>query len=324
MVEVTIIIPTYMEEKYIQKCMESVINQNFEKEKMEIFIVDGNSTDSTIPIVKAYEEKYPRLVKLLINIKKTQAYAMNIGIGASHGKYILRMDAHAEYRNDYIQKCVYYLDKTGATNVGGVAITKGKGKNGQIIAKMLSGKFGVGNSQFRINGKSGFVDTVPFGAFRKTFFNKYGGFDTRFERNEDNEINYRIRKNGGKVYLANDIRFIYYCRDTVNGILKMAFQNGMWNVYSIKIIPGSMGVRHFVPLLFVLSLLSLFILGINIKLFRMMLLFELIIYFIMDFFCSSKLSNKMSEVCKLLFLHFAFHVSYGFGSVFGLFKLIKY
>lgn len=144
-----------------------------------------------------------------------------------------------------------------ADNVGGVAETKANGFVGNCIAKMLSSRFGVGNSEFRTNGKSGYVDTVPFGAFRREVFSKYGGYDERLVRNQDNEMNYRIRKNGGKIYLADDIHLSYYCRDSIKGISDMAKKNGMWNVITMKLCPGAMGIRHFVPLVFVLSIIGL-------------------------------------------------------------------
>ena len=224
---------------------------------MEWILVDGCSKDRTVEILENYKQKYPLLIKILNNPNKIVPYAMNIGIAASQGKYIVRLDAHAEYATDYISKCVYYLETTDAENVGGVAETKANGFWGKAIAKMLSSKFGVGNSQFRTNGESGYVDTVPFGAFRREVFTKYGGYDERLVRNQDNEMNYRIRKNGGKIFLADDIHTAYYCRDSVSGVLSMARKNGMWNVITMKLCPGSMGLRHFVPLLFVLSVIGL-------------------------------------------------------------------
>lgn len=150
----------------------------------------------------SYRKKYPRLIKVFDNPKKIVPFAMNIGIKNSKGKYIIRLDAHAEYANDYFSKCVHYLDNIEVDNVGGTMETRARTRMGLNIAKMLSSKFGVGNSQFRTDGKSGYVDTVPFGAFKREVFSKYGGYDERLVRNQDNELNYRIRKNGGRIFLA--------------------------------------------------------------------------------------------------------------------------
>lgn len=290
---------------------------------MEWIFVDGCSKDKTVEILNGYKEKYPDLIKVFNNPNKIVPFAMNIGISKSIGKYIVRLDAHADYAKDYISKCVYYLDTTDAENVGGIAETKSKGFIGGAIAKMLSSKFGVGNSQFRINGKSGYVDTVPFGAFRREVFSKYGGYDERLVRNQDNEMNYRIRRNGGKIYMADDIHLTYYCRDSVKEINQMARKNGMWNVITMKLCPGSMGIRHFIPLAFVVSVVGLVGLGFAHWIFWACLAVELALYALLDIAFSVKAARGVKEFLVLLFLFLSFHVSYGIGSICGIFKLFS-
>ena len=187
---------------------------------------------------------------------------------------------------------------------------------------MLSSKFGVGNSQFRVASLSGYVDTVPFGAFRREVFQKYGGYDERLIRNQDNEMNYRIRKSGGKIYLANDIKFTYYCRDTIKGISDMAFSNGMWNIVTMRLCPGAMSLRHFVPLLFLLSIFVLCLLGTVYEAFFWLLLIDLCAYIILDFLFSRKAAGTIKEAAMLLALFPIFHFSYGIGSVKGIVKVI--
>ena len=162
-ITVSVVMPVYNEEKYIDKCIRSLLLQDYPVQDMEWIFVDGRSQDNTVRILNTPHKIVP--------------YAMNIGIAASRGKYIVRLDAHADYAQDYISKCVHYLDTTDADNVGGVADTKSNGFIGNAVAKMLSSKFGVGNSQFRTGGDSGYVDTVPFGAFRREVFSNYGGYD---------------------------------------------------------------------------------------------------------------------------------------------------
>lgn len=320
---VSVIMPVYNESKYIDKCILSLLDQDYPKEKMEWIFVDGNSSDNTVEKINSYKGKYPELINILNNPYKIVPYAMNIGIANSMGKYIIRLDAHADYAADYISKCVYYLNISDAENVGGTAETKSNGFVGKCIAKILSSKFGVGNSEFRINGKSGYVDTVPFGAFRRDVFLRYGGYDERLVRNQDNEMNYRIRKNGGKIFLAEDIRLSYYCRDSIKGIVDMAGKNGMWNVITMKLCPGSMGIRHFIPLTFVLSIIGLGMLGLTIEFFWRLLEAELILYFALDFFFSLKLSQKVQEFFMIMILFPTFHISYGIGSLKGIIKLFS-
>ncbi len=320
---VSIVMPLYNEERYIGNCIESLILQDYPKEFMEWIFVDGISKDKTVDIIETYRIKYPELIQVLCNPDKTVPYAMNIGIKAARGKYVIRLDAHADYANNYISKCVGYLDTTDADNVGGVVDTKARSEFGNTIAKMLSSPFGVGNSQFRINGKSGYVDTVPFGAFRREVFEKYGGFDERLTRNQDNEMNYRIRKNGGKIFMADDIHLTYYCRDTVKGICNMAFQNGKWNVITMRFVPGSMGVRHFVPLAFLLSLIFLIIGTCIWHMIGVLLGLESVLYLACDAFFSFKAASGTREFFTLIFLHLIFHITYGCGSLVGLFTRVK-
>ncbi len=322
-ITVSVVMPVYNEEKYIEKCIDSLLLQDYPTEKMEWIFVDGCSKDRTVELLKQYQDKYPDLIKVFNNPNKIVPYAMNIGIAASCGKYIVRLDAHADYATDYISKCIHYLENTDAENVGGVAETKANGFMGNAIAKMLSSKFGVGNSQFRTNGESGYVDTVPFGAFKREVFSKYGGYDERLVRNQDNEMNFRIRKNGGKIYLSNDIHLSYYCRDSVKGISAMARKNGMWNVITMKLCPGSMGVRHFIPFAFVVSVIALTVLGIVHPLFWVLLGLELTLYLLLDVLFSIKQAIGVKEFFALLMLFPVFHVAYGFGSLIGITKLFS-
>lgn len=320
---VSVVMPVYNEEQYIKKCVDSLLLQDYPIGKMEWIFVDGCSTDNTVEILSSYQEKYPSLIKVYNNPNKIVPYAMNIGIAASKGKYIVRLDAHADYATDYISKCIYYLENTEAENVGGVANTKANGFMGKAIAKMLSSKFGVGNSQFRTNGESGYVDTVPFGAFKREVFSKYGGYDERLVRNQDNEMNFRIRKNGGKIYLSNDIHLSYYCRDSIKEISAMARKNGMWNIITMKLCPGSMGLRHFIPFAFVLSFLGFSLLSFVHSLFAALLCIEISLYLLLDIVFSIKQAETTKEFFALIVLFPTFHIAYGLGSMIGITKLFS-
>lgn len=320
----SIVMPIYNEELYISNCIESLLKQDFNREAMEWIFVDGRSTDHTMSILNKYQVAYPKLIKVFENEHTTVPYAMNIGIKQAKGKYIIRLDAHAEYANNYISKCVELLNKNIADNVGGALETKGRGFTGKTIAKMLSSKFGVGNSGFRTFSKDMYVDTVPFGAFKKEVFEKWGLYDERLTRNQDNELNYRIRKNGGKVFLSNEIHLSYYCRDSLKEITRMAKNNGQWNIITMKLCPGSMGLRHFIPMLFVLSLVFEFIFMFYFDFAKYIFFSELLLYFLFDIIFSFKLSETILEFLYLLLLFPAFHISYGIGSIIGLIRQFKF
>lgn len=327
---VSVVIPVYNEEKYISKCIDSLLQQNYPHNSLEFIFVDGNSKDSTVKIIELYQNRYPNLIKVLSNPNRTAPYAMNIGIHAAVGKYIIRMDAHSEYSIDYIMQCVEHLKITGANNVGGIAETISNGYVGKTIALMLASKFGVGNSQFRINGEDGYVDTVPFGAFPKDIFEKYGYYDERLTRNQDNEMNSRIRRNGGKIFLTSKIKFKYYCRDSVDTVLKMAVQNGKWNILTCYLCPGSMSKRHFVPFLFVMSLIFMVIyFSLPQRYYNVILnatlISELLLYIVLNICFSTIISFKsdIKHLPLLLILFPSFHIFYGIGSILGLVNLIK-
>lgn len=315
---VSIIVPIRNEENYIEKCIKSILNQDYDLENLEVIFVDGMSQDKTHDIINDHVQRYPNIIRLKDNINKTVPYAMNIGINNSTGKYIVRLDAHSEYTNDYISKCISTLEKTNADNAGGLAITKGKGFIGKSFAKVLSSKFGVGNSGFRTNASCGYVDTVPFGAFKKETFTKYGLYDERLTRNQDYELNYRIRKNGGKIYLNSNIKLTYYCRNTMPGILKQSYENGRWNVITSKLCPGTMSIRHFIPLFFLLSLIIMPMIIYFIPFFYMLFIAEMSLYFLLDLIFTIKSATKIKYIPMIFILFPIFHISYGLGSLIGL------
>lgn len=322
---VSVVVPVYNEEKYIKRMIDSLINQDYDREKIEIIFVDGNSTDKTVEIIREVMSQVEIDYKILNNPKRVQPSSVNIGIKNSKNDIIVRLDAHSEYPNNYISKCVYYLNNTDADNVGCLLQSKGNSKIGNAIAKVVSSKFGVGNSGFRVNETNGYVDTVPFGTFKRKLFEKIGYFNEELIRSEDNEFNYRIRKNGGKIYLFCDTSAIYFPRDTILKLMEMGFENGKWATYTGYIIPGSMGIRHFIPLLFVMGL----IFGTVATLLRFKILTSiffsvLAMYFMLDLLFTVKnvISDGIEQIACFI-IYPLFHISYGVGSMSGLFKILK-
>ena len=321
---ISLVLPIRNEERYIEACVESIFRQDYPADKMEVIFVDGCSEDRTVELLHNLQARYPQ-IRVLNNPDRTVPYAMNIGIRNSTTEIIVRLDVHAEYMPDYVRLSVETLLTRDCENVDGVVETRGRGFMGEAIAAMLATPLGVGNSQFRTTDEDAYVDTLPFGCFHRDLFERIGYYDERMTRNQDNELNYRIRKNGGKVFLNHRVRSIYYCRDTLGGIMRMGFMNGKWNVITMALVPGSMSVRHFVPMVFVLSTILLAILTALTRsmLFGGLLALEWGAYLLLDLFYA----YDIAKVKGLRFfpveviLYPLFHFSYGTGSLMGLFAL---
>ena len=248
----SVICPIYNEERYINKCIQSIINQDYPKDQLEILFVDGMSTDNTREIIKTYLSSVP-YIRILENPQKIVPFAMNIGISEAKGDVIIRIDAHTCYERNYFSALVNRLCELNADNVGAVCKTDVLNKNDKTLAirEVLSNKFGVGNSIFRTGvNRVMEVDTVPFGCWKRKAFTKYGLYDTRLVRNQDIELNKRIIRGGGKIYIIPDTFCTSLARETFAGIAKNNYGNGKWNIltvfYTNKFVSPAR-IRVFIP-----------------------------------------------------------------------------
>ncbi|MDL1957546.1 MAG: glycosyltransferase family 2 protein [Candidatus Desulfofervidus auxilii] len=324
---VSIIIPCRNEEKFISKCLDSILQQDYPKEKLEILVIDGNSEDKTKEIVRQYLKKYS-FIKLLDNPKRFTNFAFNIGIKSAVGEIIIIMGAHAIYKKDYVSKCVEYLQKYNADNVGGVLKTVPTKDTlfAKCIAVVLSHPFGVGNAYFRRDSASPkWVDTVFGGCYKKEVFDKIGLFNEKLIYSQDIEFNQRLRKTGGKILLVPDIVTYYYARSDFKSFCKHNFRNGLWAILPFKY-TNTMPVswRHLVPLAFVTSLIGSAILSPFSPFFFWLFSFILGSYLLTNFYFSSKVAFKQKDFRYLLTMPIIFtslHVVYGLGSLWGFLKV---
>lgn len=252
---VSVIIPMRNEERYIEKCLETILDNDYPKDRLEILVVDGMSEDESRNIVLQFAKQHA-IICLLDNSKMIVPTALNIGVKNAKGDIIIRMDAHTEYAKDYISKCIKYLEKTGADNVGGPMRPKSSTFFQQLVALATSSVFGVGNSKFHFENCEGYVDTVYLGAYHKEIFDKIGLFDEELVRNQDDELNYRLVKNGGKIYLTPEIKSYYYPRSSLSKLWKQYFQYGYWKVRVIQKPRMPASWRHLVPATFILSMVG--------------------------------------------------------------------
>jgi len=326
---VSIIIPARNEEAFIAKCLDSVLVNDYPKDKMEIFVVDGMSTDATREIVSKYSSKHS-FVKLLKNEKKTTPHAMNMGIKAAKGELIMKMDAHTVYEKDYISKCVQYSKKYDADNVGGVLVSRSGADTfmAKAIAIGLMQKFGSGNSYFRVGSKEPReVDTVAFGCFKREVFEKIGMYNEKLARSQDMELNQRLRKAGGKVILAPDIVGYYYAKPTFASFFKHNVLDGIWTTYPLAFGVKIFSLRHLIPLVFVSALIVLGIGAFFVQILFFGFLAVVVAYLIASLVVSILVASHEKDIRYTYILPIVFaarHFGYGLGSILGIGKALVF
>ncbi len=322
---VSIVIPSRNEENFIGRCLDSVLAQSYRKDLMEVLVVDGMSEDRTREIVGDYCRRHP-FIRLIDNPQRATPYAFNIGISEAKGDFVMILSSHSECGEDFVRSGVAHLNVTTDDVVGGPIITL-PGADTYIakgIALITSHPFGVGNSRFRTSNREGYVDTVPFGIYRRDIFRKVGGFNEKLARNQDNEMSDRITRSGGRIYFTPQLIATYYNQSTVRGLIRQALKTGMWNMITLKISKTALSWRHFVPLVFAVSLLSLLLIAPFSPLAAILLIVLLGLYCSAAGISSLMIGRKsgMKYVWVLPFLFFLYHISYGIGSLRGLIRLL--
>lgn len=323
MLSISVICPIYNESNYIASCIESILAQDYPHEKMEVLLVDGLSKDNTREIVKTYTDKY-NFIKLLDNPGKIVPLALNIGIKASIGEIIIRIDSHCIYPVNYFSVLVDQLIRLEADNVGGVWRTL-PAKNTVLCKSIAIGSshmFGIGNSLHKIGAKNIVAtDTVPFGCFKRTIFDRFGYFDPELVRNQDDEFNGRIIKNGGSIYLIPNVVIDYYARDKVSKMAKMFYQYGLFKPLVNKKLGAPATVRQFFPFLFVSGLIFGPVLGLFFNPIFLATIVTIFLYLLFSFYFSLIETIRQKEISFLFFLPLIFlviHISYGWGYLIGI------
>ncbi|HEY6339362.1 MAG TPA: glycosyltransferase family 2 protein [Candidatus Sulfotelmatobacter sp.] len=318
---VSVIVPIRNEEKYIEACLTSLLAQTYPTELYEILAVDGRSSDRSREIVRRLESAASN-VHCLDNPAATAPAGMNIGIRNSKGEVIIRADGHNFYPADYLENCVKCLRETGADNVGGPwrTVPASNAFGARLVAAILASPFGVGDSSFRTTAKEGYVETVPFGAFRRELFDRIGLFNENLVRNQDNELNARIRHAGGRIYQTPALTTEYHPVATFAGLLQQTFRTSQWHVFSMRQNIRAMGLRHLVPAFFVTTFLALSVAWLFAPLAGLSLISLAAIYLLIGLAVSLVKSRQhgISVLCVLPGAFWLFHLSYGLGTLVGL------
>ncbi len=278
---VSIIVPCYNEEATIRLLLDAIRQQTFPPQKMEIVIADGLSQDRTREVIAAFQAAHPDLaVQVKDNPCRTIPSGLNTAGAAASGEIIIRLDAHSIPIPQYTERCVEAIEGGKGSVVGGVWMIQpgGTGFIADGIARAAAHPLGVGDAMYRLGKAEGPVDTVPFGAFRRSLFEQLGGFDESLLTNEDYEFNTRVRKGGGTVWLDPAIRSTYIARASLSALARQYWRYGYWKQKMLRRHPGSLRWRQALPPAFVASLLGLGLISFFLPPARFLLLIELVLY----------------------------------------------
>ena len=320
---VSVIMPVYNEGNFILRSLGALLDQTYRKDRMEIILADGMSTDNTRQLAEKIAGESTISVSFVDNVKKIAPSGLNLALRAAKGEIIVRVDGHTIVEPDYVSECVDALLRTGAANAGGKMNAVAEGSAGQAIAIATSSRFGIGNARFHYSDSEEYVDTVYLGAWPKSMFDRYGFFNEELVRNQDDEFNYRLRAGGEKILLSPRIKSIYYNRSSFKTLWRQYFQYGYWKVRVLQMHPRQMSMRQFVPLFFVTSLIVTAILSLLTPFGRCAFVGVILSYVTANFAASVIAGKSKIALLPMVSLSFAIlHLSYGFGFLLGVFSFV--
>jgi glycosyltransferase involved in cell wall biosynthesis len=322
--KVSVIIPCRNEERFIGRCLDSIIANDYPKDKLEILVVDGMSEDRSAEFVRNLAKDHPS-VHLLENPQKITPAAFNIGIRKARGQVILIASAHSSLQPHHIRISLELLSGLHADVVGGPVRTIPASEKlaDRAIAQVLSHRFGVGNSRFRTDFEyEGPVDTVPFGAYQRDVFERFGMFDETLSRNQDNEFHSRILRKGGSIFSSPRLTALYYGDSGVGRFCRHAWRAGFWNACTLFSHPGSLRIRHFIPAVFALLVITGGVLSLLGKLGKWLLAAIGLSYLAGAVTASLQIVFRQRHISMLVLPAFfaTYHFSYGVGSLVGFFS----
>ncbi len=309
----SVLIPIFNEEKYILSLLESLSLAL--PADSELFLIDGGSTDRTKAKIHQFSPANFNL-QIIENPQRYVSHGFNLTYPYSKGKYICLLGAHAEYPANFFKTGISYLEKNECDVVGGPLIQKGKSKTGQAIAYCMSSKFGVGNTEFRTQFKKAYVDSVSFAMYKREIFERLGLLDERLIRNQDDELHYRINAAGLRILMVPEMACVYYVRDSLHSLFIQYFQYGLFKPLVIKKVRKGLRLRHLIPSLFVLYVLTLPLVH-----WWPVWVIPLFAYSGVLVFFSFKNPLPLMQKIKCLFSFPTLHISYGLGFLIGLKKL---
>jgi glycosyltransferase involved in cell wall biosynthesis len=303
-----VILPVLNEEKYLEDAVNAILAQQYDG-KIEVILAVAPSDDRTLEIAQRLHMNDPRVV-IVENPSGRTAAGLNLAIAASQYSIIVRVDGHANIPNNYCELVSEVLETTGAVNVGGVMAAEGKSLFEKSVARAMRSPLGVGASRFHTGGSAGEVDTVYLGAFRKEALLAAGGFDERFTRAQDWELNFRLRQAGGVVYFDPRLVVTYRPRSTVKALAKQYFEYGRWRRVVSRRHQGTINYRYLAPPFTVAATLLSLILGWLVSPF---LFIPALVYAVFILIASVVIGKSMGEFLCLPTILLTMHISWGLG-----------
>ena len=248
---ISFVMPVRNEEKYLEEAVRAVLQQEF-KGNTELVLAIGPSHDKTAAVAHALTKTYPQL-KVVDNPGGDTATGLNLAIAESKYKIVIRVDAHSKLPEGYAQLAHQILAETNAANVGGKMVAEGKTEFQRAVAYGYNNRIGLGGGAFHVGTKAGEADSVYLGCFQRSWLDKVGGFDPRWVRGQDWELNKRLREAGGKIWFDPRLTVTYYPRSSWQALTKQFFSTGVWRGALTREAPGESAARYWAPPMLVLA-----------------------------------------------------------------------
>ncbi len=309
--KVAVVIPAKNAEKTLEKAFVSVLNQKTE-EQIEVCIAVAPSEDSTLDVAKRIEIDNENVTLVENPSGKTPA-GLNLAIKNTQAPVIVRLDAHAELEEEYISTALETLKKTGAANVGGRQNPVGTTPFEKAVGIAISSRFGAGDARFRTGGEEGEVDTVYLGVFDRNSIENVGLFNESLIRNQDAELNWRLRETGKKIWFQPELIASYKPRSTLKELAKQYYDYGKWRRHVVSIHPRSIKLRQLIPPLNSL----VFLLGTIFGFFWVPSLSFPVLYIAGIFFVTTVKSKTVTDFIYLLIIFPTIHFSWTAGFLRG-------
>ncbi|HSN25734.1 MAG TPA: glycosyltransferase family 2 protein [Kofleriaceae bacterium] len=251
---VTVIVPVRNEVAFIEDTLRALLDQTDPPAEYEVIVVDGMSDDGTRDLIARLAAADPRL-RMVDNPERTVPHALNVGIRDAKGEILIRVDGHTTVAHDFIRANLALLDEhPEAWSVGGPIAHRGRSIVGRAIAAAMSSSVGVGGARHRDETYEGYAEGTAFPAFRRWVFDRIGMFDEHLVRNQDDELNFRITRAGGQIFISPRVKHDYFVRDSYKALFSQYMQYAYWKVEVMRKHGAVIAPRHLVPGAFVVGL----------------------------------------------------------------------